>query len=181
MIERFTPSSGRWIGAATLAVLVVVAAFVAADGRLGEQIGVLCGLASAAWICWVTLVRPGVQARDDHLLLRNLLRDTEIPWHLVGPVRVGQTLRVRVDDRVHHGVALGRSARTDMRTQRHGRAGSSVTSPDYTEYVVDRLTRLATQRAAESAGRPEVTHRWAWVEIAVGVVLISADLAVWLT
>lgn len=180
VIERFSPSAGRWMGVATLALLVVVAGFVIATGRLGDQPGLLIGLATAALLCWVALVRPAVQARGDHLLLRNLVRDTEVPWHLVDQVRIAQTLRVQAGDKVHHGVAVGRSARSDMRAQREGRRHSTPTSPQYTDYVVDRITLLAEQQSAASEGRG-VCHRWAWVELALGLVLTIAIVALALT
>lgn len=185
MLERFAPTSGRWLGVATLALLGVVAGFVLAGGQIMARLGLLVGLAVAALVCWVVLVRPTVHAREDHLLLRNLLRDTEVPWHLVEHVSAAQTLRVTVGDRVHHGVAVGRSARADMRAQRN-RSGqqspaSPHPSPDYLDHVVDRITRLATEQAAASADRPGVTHRWARVELFLALVLAVAGVALWLT
>lgn len=185
VLERFPPTSGRWLGVATLALLAVVAGFVLADGQITARLGLLVGLAAVALVSWVVLVRPTVHAREDHLLLRNLVRDTEVPWHLVEHVRASQTLRVTVGDRVHHGVAVGRSARADVRAQRN-RSGQQPSesphpSPDYLDYVVDRITRLASEQAAASADRPSVTHRWARVELLLGLVLALAGVALWLS
>lgn len=185
MLERFAPTSGRWLGVATLALLAAVAGFVLAGGQIAARLDLLIGLATVALVCWVVLVRPTVHAREDHLLLRNLVRDTEVPWHLVEHVRAAQTLQVTVGHRVHHGVAVGRSARADMRAQRNNSRqqtpASPHPSPDYLDYVVDRITRLATEQAAASADRPSVTHRWARVELLLALVLGVAVVALWLS
>ena len=177
MIERFSSSSGRWLGASAIAVLALAAVLVLAEGPDREQLGILFWLATGALVCWIALVRPAVQAREDHLLLRNLLRDIEVPWHLVEQVRVAQTLRVQTGDKVHHGVAIGRSARSDLRAQREGHCDSSPTSPDYTDYIVDRINQLAHEQSSPSAGRTAVTYRWAWPELALILMLAVAGAA----
>ncbi len=156
-------------------------------GDIGQSLDVLAVPVALALFCWVALVRPTVHAYDDHLLLRNLLRDIEVPWHLIDSVRVSQTLRVEADDRVWHGVAISRSARTELRAQRSARqpggavkSTSQVYAPEYTDFIVDRIRHLASEHAEVSRRRPHVLRRWAVVEVALTLLLVAVIFTLWL-
>lgn len=177
------------LGVVGLAALGVWIGLLLVGGDIGDSLDVLAVLVAAALFCWVVFVRPAVHAYEDHLLLRNLLRDIEVPWHLVDSVRVSQTLRVEADDRVWHGVAISRSARTELRAQRSARqpggatavsSSSQVYAPEYTDFIADRIRHLATEHAAVSRRRPHVTRRWAVAELVLGVLLSAVILALWL-
>ena len=189
LLERFAPSGLRVLGVAGLAALGVWIGLILVAGDLRESLDVLAVLLGVALFCWVALVRPAVHAYEDHLLLRNLLRDIEVPWHLVESVRVSQTLRVEADDRVWHGVAISRSARTELRAQRAARqpggatvvgSSSQVYAPEYTDFVADRIRHLASEHAEVSRRRPHVARRWALIELALTLLLAAAILALWL-
>jgi hypothetical protein len=187
VLERFAPSGLRVLGQAALAALAVWAGVTLAGGDVGESLDLLVVLAALALFSWVALVRPTVHACEDHLLLRNLLRDIEVPWHLVGSVWVSQTLRVEAEERVWHGVAISRSARTELQAQRSAGgpggapAASQVYAPEYTDYIADRIRDLASERAEVSRRRPHVTRRWARVELALIALLAAAAVALRLT
>ncbi len=189
LLERFAPSGLRVLGLAGLVALGVLIGLLLAGGDVRKSIDVLVVLVTVALFCWVALVRPAVHAYEDHLLLRNLLRDIEVPWHLIDSVRVSQTLRVEAGDRVWHGVAISRSARTEMRAQRAARppggatvgsSASQVYAPEYTDFVADRIRHLATEHAEVSRRRPHVTRRWALTELALTMLLTAAILGLWL-
>lgn len=189
LLERFSPSGLRVLGVAGLVAVGLWIGLMLAGGDIGESLDVLAVLAAVALFSWVALVRPAVHAYEDHLLLRNLLRDIEVPWHLVGSVRVSQTLRVEADDRVWHGVAISRSARTELRAQRSARqpggatavsSSSQVYAPEYTDFVVDRILYLASEHAEVSRRRAHVTRRWAVAELVLAALLTAAISALWL-
>ena len=187
VLERFAPSGLRVLGQAGLAALGVWIGVTLAGGDVGESLDMLVILAALALFSWVALVRPTVHAYEDHLLLRNLLRDIEVPWHLVDSVWVSQTLRVEADDRMWHGVAISRSARTELRSQRSGGGGgeataaSQVYAPEYTDHIADRIRHLASEHAEVSRRRPHVTRRWARAELALIGLLAAAAVALRLT
>jgi hypothetical protein len=161
-------------------------------------------LAWFALVVWMSLVRPAVHAHRDHLLVRNMLSDTEIPWHLIDDVSVRQTTRVYVADTVYHGIGMGRSTRSIMmdnlgRSPRRGGGsvglgGRALPEPEqprsgtraaldqvrFPDFVEARLVELANERADASRARPTVRTRWARVEATAFVVLtvVAAALVV---
>jgi hypothetical protein len=187
LLERFVPSGLRVLGVVGLAAVGVWLGLMLIGGDLGSSLDMMAVLVAVALLCWVALVRPAVHAYEDHLLLRNLLTDIEVPWHLVESVRVSQTLRVEAGDRVWHGVAISRSVRTELRAQRSARrqpggataasSTSQVYAPDYTDFVVDRIRHLAGEHEEVSRRRPHVTRRWAVIELGLMAVLSVASLA----
>ena len=186
VLERFAPSGLRWLGLVALAAVAVAIGLVVAQGDVSRSLDVLVGLAATGLACWVALVRPAVQARDDHLLLRNLLIDVEVPWHLIDSVRVATTLRISAQDRTWHGVAISRSTRSALRAQRPAPSGpspdrSQVYAPEYTDYVVDQIRRFVDEHAEASQARAGVARRWAAPELACAAVLMLAALALYLT
>jgi hypothetical protein len=189
LLERFVSSGLRLLGVVGLVTVGIWLGLTLAGGDIGRSLDVLVGLAALALFCWVALVRPAVHAYEDHLLLRNLLRDIEVPWHLVDSVRVSQTLRVEAEDRIWHGVAISRSARSEMRAQRSDRrpggatavgASSQVYSVEYTDFVADRIRHLSSEQAQVSRRRPHVIRRWAVPESVLTGLLSAAILLLWL-
>jgi hypothetical protein len=124
-LERF-PCSSRVIGLVSLAALVVAIVVVAAYGLSLARAAVLAGAVLLGLGVWLTMVRPAVHLYGDHLLVRNALTDISVPWHLVESVEVRQVLVIRTEERMVHGLAVGRSARKQMRAARHGRDAGSI-------------------------------------------------------
>lgn len=192
-VERFRPSSGYWMGWAGVVGFGALAVETLVGSGSAATLATAAGLCWAAMAMWIGLVRPGVRAYGEHLLLRNWFRDTEVPWHLVDGVVVRHTLRVHVGDEVHHGAAISRSARS-MRSGGARRSSSGGggglfgvagmvdavapqppehTHPaqDHAGYVETRLRDLAGQRADASRSRPRVVTRWAVAETTAFVLL----------
>ncbi len=198
-VERFHPTSGVWLGWAGIAFLLGSAVVVLWSSTSVVSVATAIGLCWGALVVWLTLVRPTLRAHADHLLLRNILRDTEVPWHLVDDVVVRHTLRVYVDDEVHHGVALSRSTRQMLRQgqpnaprgllniigsrsmEEHAQSptlsGTYQSSMDYPDFVEIRLMELASKRAEASRQRDAVTQRWATIVTATFVLLTLLTLA----
>lgn len=116
--EVFAPSSGRWFGWVVVVVAGALIAAAAADdlarGRRTIYLGVL-----VAAVSWVVLIRPSVSSHTNGVLLRNMARDTLVPWSKIDRCRVLQTLQVITEEARFHGLGVSRSARA-MSKRRYG-------------------------------------------------------------
>ncbi len=197
LIERFRPSAARWTGLVGAVVVVVLAvALVAGDWRL-PTVTAAAGMLLFALVLYVALVRPTLHAYADHLMVRNLVSDTHIPWHLITDAELRQTLRIYTRDRVVHSVAMGRTMRQqvrDDRSQAGGRAslfssgrpsgqsdpplpGAEYRSVQYGDFVVGRILDLAHRQRQASRGLERLGRRWAYAEIGLLVALAVAFVA----
>jgi hypothetical protein len=123
--EKFFVTLGRYFGyfvVAIAAVLIVWGLASQGTGALGFD--AIC--VAFALLAWVVLIRPEVTAHRNGLLLRNMLRDTFLPWSCIKSCRVSQTLQVGTRDKVYHGLGVSRSARQAMRETRQGRRGTPI-------------------------------------------------------
>lgn len=139
-------------------------------------------------IVWVIALRPRLRADADRVLLRNPLRDIEIPWGAVTEIESRDTVRVTTEDRRYHswvghvphrrrawfsrsrmpgraaglGVGLGGKGRTEPT------AAEAAPSATEAEDLVQRLTDMADRfrRDSADAGRTEETVRWSWISVA---------------
>jgi PH (Pleckstrin Homology) domain-containing protein len=115
--ETFATPAGRILGYVVVGVaiiMVLLALRAQGTGAIGP-IGLCVALAA---LSWVTLIRPRVTAHTNGLLLRNMLRDTFVPWASIKSCRVAQTLQIGTRDRVYHGLGVTKSARQATREQR---------------------------------------------------------------
>jgi hypothetical protein len=117
LVEKFAASFGRWLGyvGVLLGVVVVGAAVVSHPLDHWRVIGI--GFAIGA-LSWVVLIRPAVALQEHGVLLRNMLRDSFVPSSRIERCRSGQTLLIRTDEQIFHGLGVSRSARTILRAQR---------------------------------------------------------------
>ncbi|MQA02772.1 MAG: hypothetical protein GEV07_08660 [Streptosporangiales bacterium] len=156
-------------------------------------------------VVWVIALRPRLRADADRMLLRNPLRDVEIPWGAVEEIESRDTIRVRTARRHYHswvGHVSNRRRAWFTRSQVQGRAAeltmdrtgrtSAQQSSDKehlaaaaqattTEYLAQRLTGMADQfgRKSAEAGHTEVTVKWSWpavVALVVPTLLFVASL-----
>lgn len=115
VVEKFAASGGRSLGYVSVGLLLIVAAGSAVAGVVANHELILATVA-AALIGWVALIRPVVVAHAQGLLLRNMTRDTFIPWSKVERCAVQQTLQVVTPEGMFHGLGVSRSARSLMKT-----------------------------------------------------------------
>jgi hypothetical protein len=113
-VERFSAPTGRFFGWVGVGLAVVVVVLAAADDPLRDRKGLyLAGCLAAA--CWVILIRPVVSSNTNGVVLRNMLRDTFVPWSKIERCRVVHTLQIATEEQRFHGIGVGRSARTMVR------------------------------------------------------------------
>jgi hypothetical protein len=164
--NRITGSIVLLIGA--LGLLDVILEWRTATGLLvGSIIGIFMVLAYAG------LIRPSVTLSPENLLIRNHLRDHQIPWSKVTGADVTDLLRVHTGEtRVRaSGVQL---VMRDLRKQRVGgrklAADSSISKADV---VVGRIENHMAQFADKSQG--DIVSAWARPElIVIGVLALIA-------
>ncbi|HYJ68120.1 MAG TPA: hypothetical protein VEX15_10720 [Nocardioidaceae bacterium] len=127
-LERF-PCASRVMGLISLVALAVAVLVVLSHGLSLGRGAALAGVVLLALGAWLTMVRPAVHLYRDHLLVRNAVTDIAVPWHLIESVEVRQVLVIRTQERTVHGLAVGRSARKQLRSARRDqRAGGAADS-----------------------------------------------------
>lgn len=156
-IETFATPAGRYLGyTAVGAALVLGLLGVKSQGTGAFSLIGFCVAFSA--LSWVALIRPRVTAHKNGLVLRNMVRDTFLPWASVKSCRVAQTLQIGTRDKIYHGLGLTKSARQATREQRRPRGGpkpvfgpnlgfNRMASPRRSSTLAD--DALATDKAKE--------------------------------
>ena len=171
--EQYLSASNRITGTIVLVIGALGLVDVILEWRTAT--GVLVGSIIAIFmvLAYVGLMRPSVTLSPENLLLRNHLRDHQIPWSKVTGADVADILRVHTDTNRFRapGVVL---VMRDLRKQRVGgrklRADSSISKADI---VVSRIESHMEQFSATSDG--EVVTAWARPELIVlGVLAIIA-------
>lgn len=194
-VERFKPTSGLILGYAGLALGVVAIGYVAFTQHTILGLRVALGAAFFGVVVWVTQIRPRAAAYPRTLLLKNALRDVEVPLAMVDDVSVRQTLNVWVGEERFVCIGIGESVRSMVRgrrTERPSMLGSSrwhefseraeKAAPDeramsYTTWVTTRIEELVEQekKADRSRGGDGAVRRHvAWPEVVALVVLGAA-------
>jgi len=197
VVEKFAPSGGRNLGYVSVGLLLVVAVGSAANGVVANQ-EVILACVAAGLIGWVALIRPVAVAHSQGLLLRNMARDTFIPWSKVERCAVHQTLQVATPEGMFHGLGVSRSARSLMKSdktissvQMRGtgflgfgggggvgvgsstnpsrRANEEASGGNYTDYISSRILDLA-RRGKDVEAETVV----AWDPLPVTAVVIAA-------
>lgn len=195
LLERFKPTTGRWLGGAGLLMLAFVGWSVASTGFDSATVAILAAVALLMVLDWAALVRPSVAAYDTYLFVRNSWSDLVIPWSRITDLDVKQTLHVYAGADRHHGVAIGKSARSMLRGGQKSRSmgsavfgqgaladlslqptleGASSTGVEYPDFVVLKLqTYVSLQREKSEPGAPISRHP-AWSQIILAAVLAAA-------
>ena len=174
--ERYISTSNRITGGLVVAVGVLGLLDIVVEWRTASGLLVAAVIGILMMLAYVGLIRPSVTLSPEHILLRNHLRDHEIPWGKVSGVDVTDILRVHSGDNKFRapGVVL---VMRDVRKQRVGGARlgpeSSVSRADF---VVDRIESHMEQYGAKSDG--DVRTTWARPElIVIGVLAVVAIVA----
>lgn len=194
-VEKFAAAPGRWFGWAIVVLSGGLAAFLVV-GQPTQDRRAIYAVGCIWLLSWVMFIRPVVSIHANGVLLRNMVRDTFVPWSKIERCRAFQTLQVVTDEARFHGLGVSRTARS-MLKQSYGRSsitfglggmsaggasdatttggGRQNVRPDiaYQDYVETRIESLA--RDAEPDDLEPVV---AWVWHAVAAVAVSAALVV---
>lgn len=194
-VAAFAASGSRVIGVIGLAVAALIVLDVLIEWRTREGFVTAGYLVAGGAVIWTGLVRPSVIAREDVLVLRNFVRDTWIPWHLVTGASSHQGLQVEVGERSYRSVAVYpgperkalRRARTRVEAWPGPSAGSSGggssggglpggglpggagSDADLSQLgqATRQVEQMMTEYAEASRSRERVRQRWAWPEMVV--------------
>lgn len=169
-MERFTATNGRVTGVLGLvtAAFIAVMFVISAPARIAVP-GVIACL-FAAVVLWGAMLRPGVSATADHLLMRTLFETVTIPLAGIDTVVVRRYLLVRAGGTKYVCPAIGRSLRKTVRSEMKWSGGPQVLSPgaaitkdssviaasqikrkgeiDYADFVEERILHLAASARA---------------------------------
>lgn len=115
-----TPT-GRYLGFIVVGAAVVLS-LLGIKSQGTDSFGLIGFCIAFSMLAYVALIRPKVTVHRNGLLMRNMLRDTFLPWATIKSCRVSQTLQVGTRDKVYHGLGLTKSARQASREQR-GKSG----------------------------------------------------------
>lgn len=169
-METFTASNGRVTGVLGLltAAFIAVMFVISAPARIAVP-GVIACL-FAAVVLWGAMLRPGVSATADDLLMRTLFESVTIPLAGIDTVLVRRYLLVRAGGSKYVCPAIGRSLRKTVRSEMKWSGGAQVLSPgaaitkdssviaasqvkrkgeiDYADFVEQRIVHLAASARA---------------------------------
>ncbi|MEQ4205157.1 hypothetical protein ABN028_27095 [Actinopolymorpha sp. B17G11] len=186
-IESFAPTAGRVLGVLTLAIGALILVDIVLEWRTWDGFTAATVVIAVSAVVWLALVRPCVVAYEEALVLRNILSDTWIPWHLIESVAIAPVLQVKVAGAEHRSVAVAltgadrrslrrRSKRDAVRIAEGGLLepadatgpGASVSPSDYTLQRIDGLSRkYAETTAQQTGGSAKVERHWRWPEFGV--------------
>lgn len=195
LLERFRPTAGRWLGIVGIAIMIAIGTTVASTGFDADTIFVLSLLALLISLSWAALIRPSLSAFYDHLLIKNIWSDLQIPWRLITDVDVRQTLQVYAGAERYHSIAVGKSVRKNLRPG-HGRGGASAAESAllgttttsslnerptlegissvgtiYADYVAIKVQTFAAAQRDLGGEVTEVTRTWSWPTIIVNTLI----------
>ncbi|MGH3099163.1 MAG: PH domain-containing protein [Streptosporangiales bacterium] len=146
-------------------------------------------------LVYVIALRPRLRADADRVLIRQPLRDIEIPWGAVTEVDARDTVRVHTNVRRYHSwvghvsnrrrsrhtastirqqasdlsYVPGRGARggRDRRAASGGGEGTVDPTRTNADYLAQRLEGMSSRfsRVSRERGHTEETRRWSWVAV----------------
>ena len=189
-VERFKPTSGQLLGYVGVGLAVFVIGSVVLFQHTVSGLQFALGALFFGFLVWVTQVRPRATAYQDHVVLKNSVRDAHVPLAAVDEVSMGQTLGLWVGDRRYVCIGIGKSMRQDLKSRRRSmvddsdlgtsrfsemRRKAEIANLDeramsYQTFVVTRLEELVDQAKREQARAqaepPAPRIQVAWPEVA---------------
>ena len=203
VVERFPPTSGRFIGVLGVVTAVVIFVAAAMARSTDTALGVALLAALGGVLAWASLLRPAVWLTAEDLVLRGMFQTDRIPLAAIDRVVITQVLAVSAGGKRYVSPAIGHSVRdTAMARRRPGgleqqgidaleaqanavSAGARGAYQAHVEERIRQVSREARERAgvgpgtAEQEALAEVRRTWAWPEIA-GTVVLAAAFVIWL-
>ena len=153
----------------------------------GSLLLLVSGIVFVLWL-W-----PRLRADGERVLIRNPLREIDLPWGAIEEIDAHDTVRFSTEHKRYHSwvghvpnrrrAAFSRArsrARSagpgDETGEQTGKdAAASIANANDAEFLVRHLTDMADKHRQESkdAGHTEATVRWSWIPIAaLGVPLL---------
>lgn len=145
-VERFQPTSGRFIGYAGLVVIAGLLVFLVVSEHTVAGLRIGAGLLFAAVLIWATQLRPRAIAYRDSLLLRNSFRDATVPLVLIDDVSVRRMLNVWVGEKRYVCIGIGSSLRKMVKSKSRG--PSTILGWDKLERYTEEATPLRPDQTA---------------------------------
>lgn len=198
--ERFTPTSGRFMGVIGLALAALVVGVGLVDREAGVADWVIAAAAAGGVLVWAALLRPRISLVGQELELRNMTETVTIPLAAIEELAVRQLLVVRAGDKRFLSPALGKSRRQLVRA---GTVGGGIggaigklrstpsdarTNVNYPDFVEERIRQRMDDARSLRGVRPgsaeqlalasDVRRQPAWAEI---VALGASSLALVVT
>lgn len=175
------------LGIITLLIGLLVLVDIVIEWRSLDGLTVAAVVVALGALVWLAMIRPSVVAYEEVLVIRNILRDTWIPWRLVTGTELSPVLVVHTEDRAYRSVAVGITAADRRAMYRNRRdalrersamdaeAGRSQAMPGGTrpvrrspaEHIAHRIEVMANKYADNAPERTEVERTWAWPELLV--------------
>ncbi|MGW7684333.1 PH domain-containing protein [Kribbella sp. NPDC054772] len=171
--EQYLSASNRITGTIVLVIGALGLLDIILEWRTATGLLVASIIGIFMLLAYVGLMRPSVTLSPENILLRNHLRDRQIPWSKVTGVDVTDILRVHTEGNRFRAPGVQLVMR-DLRKQRVGgrklAADSSISKADV---VVNRIESMQEQYSAQADG--EVVTEWARPELIVlGVLAVVA-------
>jgi hypothetical protein len=175
--EQYLSSSNRITGVVVMVIGLIGLIDIVLEWRTlgGLEVAALIGIVMV--LTYTHLVRPTVTLRPQNLLIRNHIRDHEVPWNKITEVDVTDLLRVHTEDQRLRVPAVQLVMR-DLRKQRVGGrklgADSSISRADF---VVDRIDQHVNLYGGTGSPDAEVVTTWARPELTLLAVLVLVAVA----
>ncbi|TDO44102.1 PH (Pleckstrin Homology) domain-containing protein [Kribbella sp. VKM Ac-2527] len=171
--EQYLSQSNRITGAVVMLIGLVGLIDIVIEWRTmgGLLVSALIGILMV--LTYVGLFRPSVTLRPDGLLIRNHVRDHQVPWNLITDVDVTDILRVHTGEDAKIRCPGVQVVMKDMRKQRVGGrklgAENSITRADF---VVDRIENHRERYASTADPDAKIVTSWAKPELYILAALV---------
>jgi hypothetical protein len=192
VVERFTPTSGRFTGVVGLITAGVIVIIAVRDWDAGMPLGVGILTVLGAVLVWAAMLRPALWVTSRDLVLRGMFSTRRVPLAAIDTVVVTQVTTVKVGDQRYVSPVIGYTVRQTMKSRAGGTSPDSAASGPtrehqaFVEARIDHLAQDARDRQGIRKASPEqqalrtgVRRSWAWPEIG-GCVLLALAFVVWL-
>jgi len=192
VVERFTPTSGRFSGIAGLITAGVVLILAVLGWDTGTPLGVAIVALLGGLLVWAAMLRPALWTTGNDLVMRGMFGTHWIPLAAIDTVIVTQVLAVKVGEQRYVSPVIGYTVRQTMRSKVRDARSPTSSAPAPTQehqaFVEARIAYVAQDardRLGIRKGSPEqqalaagVRHTWAWPELVAAAVLVLA-FVVW--
>ena len=146
-MERFRPTSGRIVGTVGVLIAAAVVVIGIVDREHGFSLPVVFAALFLGILAWAAMLRPGLWATQDELVMRNMLETVHIPLGAIEQIAVRQVLAVSAGEQRYLSPAVGRSRRQAIRANRPSDAAADP-AESYPAFVEERISRLAEDARA---------------------------------